>query len=333
MESDKKSIVPISNVVSKINNQIAIGEKLLNNKRDFYYVLLKSSGEVKLIDHFGVFEEEKNVVYYFKIPFSYWDSIVVIMTAKGIYFSIRASKLIEHLREKQSINIGILIEYNLQDKIISVIATNSVNSNDAYIVFATENGMAKRTLFTEFKNESLSGKRAIRLYENDKLIAAELILDDIHAIMLATKYGKVIRFEPSKLKLLKRIAYGDRGIKLINDNDKVIGLTSSSNPTKESLLSISEKGYGKRTYIDDPEDSLPVYRITNRGGKGVKSFDITDETGYLTNIICVEESDKDFILIGKNRNIRLRLNDFPVMGRGAMGIKLIKENIIHLFKE
>src|SRR5690606_14489913 len=128
-----------------------------------------------------------------------------------------------------------------------------------------------------------------------------------------TKYGRVIRFQPSSLKFLKRFAFGNRGITLIDNDDKVIGLissrdqrTSNQDSFEEYFLEITEKGYGKRTYIGD-------YRITNKGGKGVKTFDITDETGYLTNIICVKESDKDLILIGKNSNIRLRLNDVPVM--------------------
>lgn len=338
MKRDKKSIIPISNAVSKIGNQIAIGEKLLNNKRDFYCVILKSNGELRLIERFDIFE--KDVVYYFKIPFLYWNSIIVLTTAQGIYFSIRARKLIELLREKSNINIGNLIEYDNQDKIISVIVSNNINSDGTCIIFATEKGMAKRTLITEFKNECLSGKRAIRLYEDDKLIATELISDNVHTIMIATKYGKVIRFTPSKLKSLKRFAYGNRGITLIDNDDKVIGLissrngiTSNQNSSEEYFLGITEKGYGKRTYIDDPEDGECIYRITNRGFKGVKTFNVTDETGYLTNIMCVKESGKNLILIGKNSNIRLRLNDVPVHGRATMGIKLIDQNIIRIFEE
>ena len=117
--------------------------------------------------------------------------------------------------------------------------------------------------------------------------------------MLALKSGKAIRFEESKTRPMGRNASGVRGITLADDNDEVVGMIAIQNPQEETVLVVSENGYGKRTYIDDPEDGEPIYRITNRGGKGVKTISITPKTGSLVAIKNVTDLD-DLMIINKS---------------------------------
>lgn len=141
--------------------------------------------------------------------------------------------------------------------------------------------------------------------------------------MLALKSGKAVRFEEAKTRPMGRSASGVRGITLADKNDEVIGMVTIENPQEESVLVVSENGYGKRTYIDDPEDGEPVYRITNRGGKGVKTISITEKTGKLVAIKSVTDND-DLMIINKSGiAIRLEVKDLRVMGRATQGVKLI----------
>jgi DNA gyrase subunit A len=141
--------------------------------------------------------------------------------------------------------------------------------------------------------------------------------------MLALKSGKAIRFEEAKTRPMGRSASGVRGITLADKNDEVIGMVAIENPQEESVLVVSEKGYGKRSYIDDPEDGEPVYRITNRGGKGVKTISITEKTGHLVSIKSVVDDD-DLMIINKSGiAIRMAVSDLRVMGRATQGVRLI----------
>jgi DNA gyrase subunit A len=141
--------------------------------------------------------------------------------------------------------------------------------------------------------------------------------------MLALRSGKAIRFEESKTRPMGRNASGVRGITLANAKDEVIGMVTIENPLEETVLVVSENGYGKRTFIDDPEDGEPVYRITNRGGKGVKTISITDKTGDLVAIKSVSDDD-DLMIINKSGiAIRLEVTNLRTMGRATQGVKLI----------
>ena len=143
-------------------------------------------------------------------------------------------------------------------------------------------------------------------------------------VMLALRSGKAIRFEEAKTRPMGRNASGVRGITLAHDKDEVIGMVTIENPQEETVLVVSENGYGKRTYIDDPEDGEAVYRITNRGGKGVKTISITEKTGNLVAIKSVTDTD-DLMIINKSGiAIRMEVEDLRVMGRATQGVRLIK---------
>ena len=140
---------------------------------------------------------------------------------------------------------------------------------------------------------------------------------------IALKSGKAIRFEEAKTRPMGRNASGVRGITLGSDTDEVIGMVTIENPQEETVLVVSENGYGKRTYIDDPETGDEIYRITNRGGKGVKTISITEKTGNLVAIKSVTDSD-DLMIINKSGiAIRLALENLRIMGRATQGVRLI----------
>ncbi|HER41190.1 MAG TPA: DNA gyrase subunit A, partial [Salinimicrobium catena] len=142
-------------------------------------------------------------------------------------------------------------------------------------------------------------------------------------VMLALKSGKAIRFEESKTRPMGRNASGVRGITLADDKDEVVGMIAIQDPQEETVLVVSENGYGKRTYIDDPEDGEPIYRITNRGGKGVKTISITEKTGSLVAIKNVKDGDDLMIINKSGLAIRTSVDSLRVMGRATQGVRLI----------
>jgi DNA gyrase subunit A len=187
---------------------------------------------------------------------------------------------------------------------------------------ATKNGQVKKTLLEQYSRPRLNGINAITIKEDDMLLEARLTTGESQ-VMLALKSGKAIRFEEAKTRPMGRNASGVRGISLANAKDEVIGMITIENPQEESVLVVSENGYGKRTYIDDPEDGEPVYRVTNRGGKGVKTISITEKTGNLVAIKSVTDSD-DLMIINKSGiAIRMSVKDLRLMGRATQGVKLI----------
>lgn len=140
--------------------------------------------------------------------------------------------------------------------------------------------------------------------------------------MLAVKSGKAIRFEEDKTRPMGRNASGVRGIKLASSSDEVVGMVTVNNPKEETILVVSEHGYGKRTFIDD-EDGEQIYRITNRGGKGVKTITISEKTGALVAMKSVADDDDLMIIKKSGVAIRMSVNELRVMGRAAQGVKLI----------
>ena len=187
---------------------------------------------------------------------------------------------------------------------------------------ATKQGQVKKTLLEQYSRPRTNGINAITIKEDDMLLEARLTTGESQ-VMLALKSGKAVRFEEAKTRPMGRSASGVRGIRLADKNDEVIGMVTIENPQEESVLVVSENGYGKRSYIDDPEDGEPVYRITNRGGKGVKTISITEKTGNLVAIKSVTDTD-DLMIINKSGiAIRLEVKDLRVMGRATQGVKLI----------
>ena len=192
-----------------------------------------------------------------------------------------------------------------------------------YLIFATKNGLMKKTTLESYSRPRANGIIALGLREDDRLI--RVTLTDGNSQMLVASYnGKVVRFPEDTVRPMGRTATGVRAIKLDEDGkDRVIGMICVEQGSKDSVLVISEKGFGKRTLLDD-ENGEPIYRITNRGGKGVKTMNITDKTGNLIGLEAVND-DMDLMLITKaGTAIRMAMDAISVLGRATQGVKLIE---------
>jgi DNA gyrase subunit A len=179
---------------------------------------------------------------------------------------------------------------------------------------ATKKGQVKKTALEQYSRPRTNGINAITIREGDELLEAKLTTGNSQ-VMLALKSGKAIRFEEAKTRPMGRNASGVRGITLADDNDEVVGMVAVDD-MDSNILVVSENGYGKRSSLDD-------YRITNRGGKGVKTISITEKTGNLVSIKNVTDDD-DLMIINKSGiAIRMQVSDLRVMGRATQGVRLI----------
>ncbi|WP_370479595.1 DNA gyrase subunit A [Tamlana flava] len=251
---------------------------------------------------------------------------MLFFTLKGKCFWMRVYEIPEGSKTSKGRAIQNLINIEQDDKVMAFICTQDLKDEDYinshYVIMATKNGQVKKTSLEQYSRPRTNGINAITIKDNDELLEAKLTTGNSQ-VMLALKSGKAIRFEEAKTRPMGRSASGVRGITLGHDNDEVIGMVTIENPQEESVLVVSENGYGKRTYIDDPEDGEPVYRITNRGGKGVKTISITEKTGKLVAIKSVNDND-DLMIINKSGiAIRMVVADLRVMGRATQGVKLI----------
>lgn len=239
---------------------------------------------------------------------------------------MRVFEIPEGSRTSKGRAIQNLINIEQDDKVKAFICTQDLKDEDYinshYVIMATKQGQVKKTSLEQYSRPRTNGINAITIREDDELLEAKLTTGNSQ-VMLALRSGKAIRFEESKTRPMGRNASGVRGIKLANDNDEVVGMVTVENPQEETVLVVSENGYGKRTFIDDPEDGEPVYRITNRGGKGVKTISITEKTGDLVAIKTVSDDD-DLMIINKSGiAIRLEVTNLRTMGRATQGVKLI----------
>ncbi|WP_159024145.1 DNA gyrase subunit A [Formosa sp. L2A11] len=251
---------------------------------------------------------------------------MLFFTQKGKCFWMRVYEVPEGSKTSKGRAIQNLINIEQDDKVMAFICTQDLKDeeyiNSHYVIMATKKGQVKKTSLEQYSRPRTNGINAITIKEDDVLLEAKLTTGTSQ-VMLALKSGKAIRFEEAKTRPMGRGASGVRGITLGQDNDEVIGMIAVENPQEESVLVVSENGYGKRTYIDDPEDGEPVYRVTNRGGKGVKTISITEKTGKLVAIKTVSDSD-DLMIINKSGiAIRIAVQDLRVMGRATQGVKLI----------
>lgn len=186
----------------------------------------------------------------------------------------------------------------------------------------TKEGIIKKTSLEAYSRPRINGINAITIRENDELLEARLT-DGTNEIVLATKSGRAIRFNEEKVRPMGRNASGVRGVNMTVEGDEVVGMVCVRDTTTETVLVVSEKGYGKRSFLNDPEDGEPVYRITNRGGKGVKTLNITDKTGPLLAIKSVTDEDDLMIITKAGITIRMHMEAIRVMGRAAQGVRLI----------
>ena len=243
---------------------------------------------------------------------------MLFFTQKGKCFWMRVYEIPEGSRTSKGRAIQNLINIENDDKVKAFICTQDLKDEDYvnshYVIMATKKGTVKKTSLEQYSRPRQNGINAIGIREDDELLEAKLTTGTSQ-IFLGLKSGKAIRFEEGKTRPMGRNASGVRGIRLANDNDEVIGMVSVHN-FEDELLVVSENGYGKRSSIED-------YRITNRGGKGVKTISITDKTGGLVAIKYVCDSD-DLMIINKSGiAIRMSVEDLRVMGRATQGVKLI----------
>ena len=243
---------------------------------------------------------------------------MLFFTQKGKVFWMRVYEIPEGGKNTKGRAMQNLINIEQDDKVKAFLVTQDLKDEDYinshYVIMATKKGQVKKTSLEQYSRPRTNGINAITIKEGDELLEAKLTTGDSQ-VMLALKSGKAIRFEEEKTRPMGRTASGVRGITLQHDNDEVIGMVSV-NDFDSDILVVSEKGYGKRSSLED-------YRITNRGGKGVKTLNISDKTGNLVAIKNVDDNN-DLMIINKSGIvIRMSVEDLRVMGRATQGVRLI----------
>ena len=243
---------------------------------------------------------------------------MLFFTQKGKVFWMRVFEIPEGSKTSKGRAIQNLVNIEPDDSVKAFLVTQDLKDEDYinshYVIMATKNGQVKKTSLEQYSRPRTNGINAITIKDGDELLSAKLTTGDSQ-VMLALKSGKSIRFEESKTRPMGRGASGVRGIRLQHDKDEVIGMIAI-NDEESTVLVVSENGYGKRSSIED-------YRITNRGGKGDKTLNITEKTGNLVALKSVTDED-DLMIINKSGiTIRMAISDLRVMGRATQGVKLI----------
>jgi len=244
---------------------------------------------------------------------------MLFFTEKGKVFWMRVFEIPEGSKTSKGRAMQNLINISPDDKVKAVINTKDLKNedyiNNNFIVLATKRGVIKKTSLEQYSRPRQNGINAITIREGDELLQARLTNGE-NDVLMALKSGKTVRFNEQKVRSMGRNAAGVRGITLAHPKDEVIGMICIEN-TNYTILVVSEKGYGKRSEVDD-------YRVTNRGGKGVKTLNITDKTGSLISIKNVTDDD-DLMIINKSGiAIRMAVKDLRVMGRATQGVRLIR---------
>ena len=243
---------------------------------------------------------------------------MLFFTQKGRCFWLRVFEIPEGSKTSKGRAIQNLINIEQDDKVMAFICTQDLKDDDYinshYVIMATKKGQVKKTSLEQYSRPRSNGINAITIKDGDVLLEAKLTTGQSQ-VVLAVKSGKAIRFEENKTRPMGRNASGVRGIRLANDADEVIGMVSV-NDMDSDILVVSENGYGKRSKLED-------YRMTNRGGKGVKTISITDKTGSLVSIKNVSDSDDLMIINRSGIAIRMEVESLRVMGRATQGVRLI----------
>lgn len=250
---------------------------------------------------------------------------LLIFTEKGRCFWMRVYEIPEGSKTAKGRAIQNLLNIEQDDKVKAYVKVQDLTDKEYvennFIIMCTKEGIIKKTSLAAYSRPRVNGINAISIRENDELLEAKLT-SGTHEIVLATTNGRAIRFNESKVRPMGRNASGVRGVTLTSDTDAVIGMICAED-IHSTILVVSEKGYGKRTYLNDPEDNEPVYRVTNRGGKGVKTLNITDKTGPLLAIKNVTDEDDLMIITKSGITIRMHVDTLRTMGRAAQGVRLI----------
>ncbi len=243
---------------------------------------------------------------------------LLIFTKLGKCFWMRIFEVPEGSKQSKGRAIQNLISIGLDDKVLAYIPVKDIKdpeyANANYVVLSTKLGLIKKTSLEAYSRPRTNGINAVTIREGDELLQARLT-DGDSEVIIGLKSGKAIRFNESKTRAVGRTAMGVKGITLGNPDDEVIGMVCVNDP-ESSILVVSSNGYGKRSAVDD-------YRITNRGGKGVKTLQITEKTGVLISILNVT-NEHDLMIVNKSGiTIRMAVEDLRVMGRATQGVRLI----------
>ena len=251
---------------------------------------------------------------------------MLFFTQKGKCYWLKVYEIPEGSKNSKGRAIQNMLNIDSDDKVNAFIRVKGLDDkeyiNSHYIIFCTKNGIVKKTALEAYSRPRVNGVNAINIREDDKVIQVRLTDGDSEIIM-ANRNGRAIRFNESKVRVMGRTATGVIGMQLDDDGqDEVVGMICVKKDSGETIMVVSQQGYGKRSLLND-EDGEPIYRITNRGGKGVKTINITDKTGKLVAIKSVND-DNDLMIINiSGITIRLHVADIRVMGRATQGVRLI----------
>ena len=244
---------------------------------------------------------------------------MLFFTQKGRCFWLKVYEIPEGTKSSKGRAIQNMLNIDSDDKVNAFIRVKKLDDpefiNSHYLVFATKKGIIKKTILEAYSRPRVNGVNAIVIREDDKVIDV-CLTDGKNEIILANRNGRAIRFNEEKVRCMGRVSTGVRGMQLDDENDEVVGMIALPEDTQNSIMVVSEQGFGKRSNLDD-------YRITNRGGKGVKTINITEKTGKLIAIKSVND-DNDLVIINKSGiTLRLKLKDVRIMGRATQGVTLI----------
>jgi len=251
---------------------------------------------------------------------------MLFFTTKGKCYWLKVYDIPEGSKISKGRAIQNMLNIDGDDKVNAFIRVKGLNDaeyiNSHYLIFGTKNGVIKKTSLEAYSRPRQNGVNAITIREDDQVIQVRLT-DGNSEVLMANRNGRAIRFHESKVRQMGRTATGVRGMTLDDDGqDEVIGMICVNKEDNENIMVVSQQGYGKRTLLDD-ENGEAVYRVTNRGGKGVKTINVTEKTGKLVAIKNVTD-ESDLMIINKSGiTIRLKCADFRVMGRATQGVRLI----------
>ncbi|HSZ25835.1 MAG TPA: DNA gyrase subunit A, partial [Cytophagaceae bacterium] len=253
---------------------------------------------------------------------------LLIFTESGKVFWLKVYQIPEGNKVSKGRALQNLIQIDSSDKVRAVINVKSLNDqdyiNNNFLIMCTEQGTIKKTTLEAYSRPRTNGINAITIHEGDKLLDVRLTSGN-DEIIIALRSGRSIRFNESKVRPMGRTAAGVKGVTLAGAEDRVVGLVCVKDK-ETTLMVISEKGYGKRTYLVDPEDGSDIYRVTNRGGKGVTTLKVTEKTGHLVTIHDVSDRNEIMIITKSGLTIRMAVADLRVIGRVSQGVRLIKLN-------
>lgn len=251
---------------------------------------------------------------------------MLFFTQKGKCYWLKVYEIPEGSKNSKGRAIQNMLNIDSDDKVNAFIRVKGLDDkeyiNSHYIIFCTKNGIVKKTALEAYSRPRVNGVNAINIREDDKVIQVRLT-DGDSEIVMANRNGRAIRFNESKVRVMGRTATGVIGMQLDEDGqDEVVGMVCVKKDSGETIMVVSQQGYGKRSLLDD-EDGEPIYRITNRGGKGVKTINITEKTGKLVAIKSVNDENDLMIINISGIAIRLHVADIRVMGRATQGVRLI----------